>query len=118
MRTKLFLVAVLAGMLSLTSVNANSRTSESARIEIAQNEVETTLQQIFKATPLEDYIESEETVQVYFRVNNNYEITDVRTSSRNSELANYVYQVLTTSNILLTNVSPDVYSVNLVFDIK
>jgi DNA-binding TFAR19-related protein (PDSD5 family) len=118
MRTNLFLVAVLAGMLSLTSVNANSKTLDNARIEMAQQAVENTLQQMFMSAPIEDYIESEETVQIFFSVNENSEITNIKVLANNFELENYVYQVLTENKIVLGNVAPDNYNVNLVFDIK
>lgn len=120
MRTKLFLAAILAGMLSLTSVNAGtlSKTTESARINTAQQEVKTTLQHMFTSTPFEDLIDRQETIQVRFSVNENNEMTIVKVTGENKELANYVYQVLLRNKVTLLNAGSDNYNVNLVFDIK
>lgn len=122
MRTKFLYIAILVGVFSLSSVNAGSGNvaSEATGREFKRTdrEVGRTLENMFSKAPLEELMDGTENLNIKFRINKNNNMTDIKVTGENKELADYVYQKLMTEKISINSAKPDKYSIDMVFVLR
>jgi hypothetical protein len=118
MKTLTIILAVFAlGFLCIPSLSAGSGIEK----KITQKQLSQALYSLFRNAPLEDIMgdENDCNVNIYFKINDNNEMTDVYIDGKNEQIVRYAYNTLTGKTVKVTPCKDRIaYMVSLRFKVE